>query len=109
MTNDFLLSWDCYGLEALIDISGKRKSATFATLANKPLPELPELTPILLRARMNPQRNYEVYALVCDPDITEATLRAMFKDDPQGTVDLIRERGVKLYSDRKSGNRRVIE
>lgn len=109
MTNDFIISWDCYGLEALVDISGKRSKATFATLAGTKAPDLPELSAMLLRARMNPQRNYEVYALVCDEDITEETLRFMFEHDPQGTVNLIRERGVKLYSDRKSGNKRVIE
>lgn len=108
MTNDFIISWDCYGLEALVDISGKRAKATMAALGGKPAPDIPELFPILMRARMNPQRNYEVYALVCDSDITKDTIQEMFENDPQSAVDLIRERGIKLFSDRQRGNARVI-
>mgnify|MGYP003350648568 CR=1 FL=1 len=37
--------------------------------------------------------------------ITAEDLKRMFEDNPQGTADLIRERGTKLYSDRQTSKR----
>lgn len=106
-TSDYILMWDCYGLESIIDISGKRYDALAATLADKPLPIIPELQGMMLRARVNSQRNYEIYALVTD-GIEESTLREMFEDDPQGSAELVRARGTKIFSDRQPTDRRVI-
>ena len=57
-------------------------------------------TSILFRARMNPQRHYEVYTVQTDPSITKEDIIRMFEDSPQSMADLVRERGEKLYSDR---------
>lgn len=100
MTNDFVISWDENGLDGIIDITGKRQKHTFAILSGGESPDVPGLTGMFLRARYNPQRNYEIYGLVCDEDIDEEVLRDMFADDPQFIVDMIREKGVKLYSNR---------
>ena len=55
---------------------------------------------IMLRARVNSQRHYEIYTVTMDGSITEDDVRDMFKDNPQAMADLIRVRGNKMYSDR---------
>lgn len=108
MTNDFIISWDCYGLEGIIDISGQRQRATMAILGDQQMPGTPGLTAMLMRARMNPQRNYEVYGLVCDSNITESDIKQMFDDNPQAAADLIRSKGSVFFSNREHIPRAII-
>ena len=63
---------------------------------------------ILLRARVNQQRHYEVYTIQTTPGITEKDLWDMFNNDPQYAAELIRERGNQLYSDRVNKRTQVI-
>lgn len=63
---------------------------------------------ILLRARMNPQRYYEVYHISCDDQLDEKFWEREWTERPQMTAELIRDRGVKLYSDRNSNKTPVI-
>jgi hypothetical protein len=70
---------------------------------NTPMREINQLiNTLLLRARMNPQRSYEIYSICTDPSFTEQTLIDLFKDDPASTAELIRSRGIKIYSDYNS-------
>jgi hypothetical protein len=56
---------------------------------------------ILLRARANPHRHYEVYSIGMPAGVTEQDIRDMFEDGAaQYMVDLIREKGTKYFSDR---------
>jgi len=63
---------------------------------------------ILIRARANSQRHYEVYTIQTAHGITEQDLRDMFNNNPQHAADLIRERGNQLYSDRVTQRTQVI-
>lgn len=104
-TNAFLFSWDCTGVEAIIPISQYEDWDTanaFETLAGHaktPNPLNSTVNAILMRARANPQRFYEVYAVDCDESITEQDWRVMWDTSPQSCADMIRERGVKLYGE----------
>lgn len=111
----YLLSWDMYGLEALIpldpllakvdkvekellfrritDPEGNHRNDAIALINH-------QVNVLMMRARYNSQRHYEIYTIDTTDDITEDWLRQMFEDNPQGTVDLIRERGEKIFSDR---------
>ena len=60
-----------------------------------------------MRARFNPQRNYEIYAIDCDASLDEAFWRNQWEEYPQETADLIRERGHELYSDRSTTERTI--
>ena len=119
-TNVFMLAWDCYGLESCIDITDKvQRGNDFEREKIFDLIKDPDKEPhnaavseinklffgLSMRARYNPQRNYEIYSIHTTADITADDLRKMFEDNPQGTADLIRERGVKLYSDRNTKER----
>jgi hypothetical protein len=57
---------------------------------------------MLMRARFNPDRHYELYAIDCDDGITKESLETMFEENPQSSADLIRSRGHKIYSNRAS-------
>lgn len=111
----YLLSWDMYGLEALIPldpllakVQERDKELLFARITNPDGHHHNDaiaainrhVNILMMRARYNSQRHYEIYCIDTTDEITETYLRDMFKENPQGTVDLIRERGEKIYSDR---------
>ena len=122
--NKFLLSWDCYGLEACVDITEEvgrgndfERESLFERIKN------PEQEPhnehviklnkmihmMQLRARFNPQRNYEIYMLNTTESVSKADLEQWFEASPQAAVDRIREIGIQLLSHRDTQpEKRVI-
>jgi len=112
--NAFLLSWDCNGLEGCVPITQYEdmdKQNFMDILAGKekttnPLGRI--ISMMTLRARFNPQRNYEIYAIDCDSSFTEDKWKALFDDSPQEMADLVREKGVKIYSDRSTTARKIV-
>jgi len=122
--NVFLLSWDMTGLESLIDLTTleklheqEEKVRMMAILSDPDARDPGDQTGsllnqivqnILLRARVNQQRHYEVYTIQTTPGITEKDLWDMFNNDPQYAAELIRERGNQLYSDRVNKRTQVI-
>lgn len=109
--NTFVLSWDMYGLESCINASQLERERVWNTLADKEEGNRNVLGHIIssltLRARFNPHRHYEVYAIDVSEEITEEDLAENFDTDPQGMAELIRSRGRKLYSDRADPSSRV--
>ena len=113
-TNAFILVWDCYGLESAIPITqyeNFEKEKVWATLKG----EEPEKSPfgtilnsVIMRARFNPQRNYEVYAIDCARSFTADGWHKFFNDTPQTAANLVRERGHKIYCNREDVTKRVI-
>lgn len=107
----FVLSWDMHGLESCIDATQIERERVWNMLADKETNNRDVLGGILssltLRARFNPQRHYEVYAIDVSEEISKEDLIRNFEDDPQGMVDLIRKRGRKIYSDRAEPRDRV--
>jgi hypothetical protein len=82
---------------------------TWAVLANRPVPrEDFNIQHWQLRARYNSQRCYEIYAIGVDGTITQEDIQDMFRTDPQYTADLIRARGEKIYSDRRSRKDAIV-
>lgn len=102
----FAIMWDCYGLEAVARVPDPA-DATFAVLANKPRPEVPNINMWALRARFNPQRNYEIYIITAVPGIDEKDIRRMFEADPQSAAETIRRIGDKFVSHRDTSERLI--
>lgn len=104
----FLVSWDMTGLEAVVDITQYEdwdKQVTWDILSGKdakqnPLGQIYNM--MMLRARFNGHRHYEIYGLTADEGIETDDIRNMFDNDPQIAADAVRRIGVKLYSDRIS-------
>ena len=101
----FVVSWCCEGLEGIIPVTELEREETFNILAGKAgvgNKAAHSVNAMILRARFNPQRFYEVYAISAQRGISADDIRGMFDADPQTAADIIRERGQKLYSDRRS-------
>lgn len=113
-TNAYLVYWCEEGLESVVPITEYEqwdRDNTFRVLNNQepvrnPLNQM--IQNMMLRARVNGQRHYELYAVDCEADITKQDLELLFESCPQQAADMIRERGHKLYSDRAKSNRVLI-
>lgn len=104
--NAFIFSWDHLGIEAIIPISQYEhvdRDNTIRLLKEEPTIRNPLdniSRGLILRARSNPQRHYEIYAIDCTAEMNEAFWWKQWDEYPQETAELIRARGHKLYSDR---------
>lgn len=123
-TRLFLLSWDMYGLESLVDLTTlenlrvQEEQLRMIKILSDPEAKDPgdqtgaalnrAVQSILLRARINNQRHYEVYTIQVDPSIQEKDLWDMFNNSPQLAAELIRERGNKLFSSRLEHDKILI-
>lgn len=96
--NKFLAMWDCNGLECLFDISDLEHDAMIAGLKDVPFKTPFNLTMMMMRARFNNQRSYEIYTFETT-DIGYDEIKDMFENSPQVIVDAIRKNGNKIYSD----------
>lgn len=104
----YIAMWDMYGLECLFNVTEWHKKTTWAVLTEKESPEAININMMMLRARMNSQRCYEIYSFHADPEVTEESIRQSFRDSPQSIVDIIRRQGTKIYSDRSETDKQVI-
>ena len=109
MEHQFLVMWDCNGLECVADYTEYSQAQVWAGLKGEAGPRMfPNLEHLKLRARMNSQRNYEIYAITAVDGITEQDIREMFEANPQGAADTIRRLGQVLYSNRMVIERKII-
>lgn len=111
--NVFLAYWSSEGFESIIDITEYKHAEIMAALdapgAKEKTKELNQmLSGMEMRARMNPQRDYECYVVSAKPEITHDDLWDMATTSPQAAVDIFRSSGVKVFSYKQS-NKRVIE
>ena len=115
-SNNFLVVWDMLGLEsifsiddAMAQVENYEKDKVWKTLKEEPLSEKPNPIPLqmlIMRARFNSQRNYEIYTF--NTTMTMNEVRTFFADNPQPIVDWIRENGNKIYSDYVKQDRKFI-
>ena len=114
--NVFLLSWDMTGLETVLDLTTlerlrvEEEKIRMMQILSDPEARDPgdqtgaalnrAVQGILLRARVNSQRHYEVYTIQTDASVNERDMWELFTSNPQHAAELIRKRGNKLYSDR---------
>lgn len=103
MNHRFLVVWDRNGLEYVGDITADEQRVTWEALQGRNSPRRALANPhhLLLRARYNPQRNYEIYVVDAQEGITEQDITDMFNNDPQASADTIRNKGQCLYSGRE--------
>jgi hypothetical protein len=99
--------WNTHGLEVIYDLKPVfaelekwEKDNLFAMIkeenhASKPKP-IP-LSHMILRARINSQRSYEIYEFNSEFSVDE--VKDLFKTKPQVIVNWIRKNGYKIYSD----------
>ena len=108
--------WDCNGLECLYDVdlhmckyNEWEKLKIVAILKEEKLPESPPAIPLqmmILRAKFNSHRAYEIYEFNSTLGYDE--LKEEFTGNPQPVVEWIRENGKKVYSDYVKQERKMI-
>jgi hypothetical protein len=92
--------WDERGFETIKDCSSWERESLLNTIAGKKLSTPPvNLQAMMMRARFNPQRNYEIWTFNTEESLDEETLWSYAETDPQALVDMIRSRGKKLYGE----------
>jgi hypothetical protein len=106
---NFIAMWDNTGLESIFDVDAEmaqrdayEKRKLWNILKDEKMLEYRSSIPLqslILRARANSQRHYEIYQFTTDGiDIDD--VKSMFEDNPQFIVNHIRKNGRKIYSDR---------
>lgn len=100
--------WDQLGLECIFNVTDHHKQVMWSTLQGVPIPSTYSLDMLIMRARANYHRHYEIYTINVEPDITQDDIVDLFKTNPQMIVNLVRERGYKIYSDRLDTKEVVI-
>jgi hypothetical protein len=106
---NFLAMWDNMGLECIFDVDEElsqqqewEKSKVWNTLQGLETPLRKSNIPLkqmILRAKVNSQRHYEIYQFAAQGlDIED--IKIAFQDDPQFMVDHIRKNGKKIFSER---------
>ncbi len=110
MSHQFLIVWDQLGLECCIDITEDEQRRMWQKLKGEPVSEsaIPNYNHIMLRARLNSHRHYEIYICEATDGITAEDIKEMFEASPQSAADTIRRLGHCLHSDRAEKNRVLI-
>jgi hypothetical protein len=114
-TNAYLIYWSSEGLESVTPIGQYEQidvDNTFRILQDQDPVRNPVNTIIqtmILRARFNSHRHYELYAITAVDGIMGPDIEHMFELDPNEAAKVIRGIGIKLYSDRVVKKRVVIE
>lgn len=114
---NFLAMWDNMGLECIYDIDQElteqqewEKTQVWNTLQGLKTPSRNSNIPLkqmILRAKANRQRHYEIYQFAAQGlDIED--IKVAFEDDPQFIVDHIRKNGKKIFSERFEIEKSVI-
>lgn len=101
--NVFLIVWDDLGLEAVVYLNEVLDNNNLLTeIRDSDKQETTKTTmhsPIFfwrLRARYNSRRNYELYVINTEPEITTNDMIELFENNPKVAKDLIKEKGHKL-------------
>lgn len=108
MDHTFLLSWDCLGLEYIEDITQEEKQQLWSVLKGESVKQTIPLNYLLLRAKYNPQRNYEIYIVTATEGVTKEDFVEAFKNSPQGAAEIVRQHGSKVFSNKLDITNRVI-
>ena len=112
----YLAMWDMLGLECLFDVDYHmdrynewQKQKIVSILKEERIPDQPigiPLQMLILRARTNSQRAYEIYEF--NSTLKYDELKEAFNDNPQPIVEWIRENGKKVYSDYVKHEKKLI-
>ena len=112
MNNLFLVMWDCYGLEYITNLREVEQEQIWCTLKGEPSLLAKSMSRtlnfMLLRARVNNQRHYEIYTVKTDESLTLEDMHSAFESMPQQIVNMIRERGTCVFDGRVTEQRLIV-
>ena len=89
--------WDDLGLEAVVDLTEFfDENNLLTTIANPNSGSRDPTVNWQLRARYNGQRNYQLYMVAVDPEITREDFVNYFEQDPEAVKKLVKEKGQEI-------------
>ena len=114
----FIVSWDCNGFECIEDITAEHpdewaKTNLFNTIKNPTTPVVSPLmhqvSAMMMRARFNSQRNYEIYVFTAQDSVDKESVREWAETQPQAAADWIRlNHTTKLFGSSRSNNPVIV-
>jgi hypothetical protein len=110
-TNAFIFSWDQLGIDGIVPITEYEdwdKVQLMEVLKGNKLVKNPIgniINMLIMRARFNTHRHYEIYAIDCDFELDEQFWKERWQDNPQWCADLVRKKGHMIHSDRANADR----
>ena len=110
MSHQFLVVWDNLGLEYCVDVTEDQQRRMWQQLKGQPVSDsrIPNINHLMLRARFNSQRHYEIYMVEATDGIIADDIRDMFETSPQTAADTIRRLGHCIHSDRAERDQVLI-
>jgi hypothetical protein len=110
LADQFVISWCNEGLEGIIPVSDIERDVTFRILKGESVQPsvMASVNHMILRARFNLQRAYEIYSIEAEDGITADDIREMFEACPQTAAETIRRIGYKIHSDRPEGGKKYV-
>lgn len=110
VNNRYVVVWDMYGIEYVASIDKPSRQKMWAKLKGDDHTkiQIPNLNHLMLRAKVNSQRNYEIYIIQVEDSITENDILKMFNDNPQMSADTIRRIGTKVYGEPLSESQKPV-
>jgi hypothetical protein len=113
----WIVMWDCNGVEFLADVTANHpdnwaKQHLFDSIkdSKKVESDLPfNLQSMILRARYNNQRHYEIYMFSSNEGIEKEDIESWFETDPQSFANWVRENNLRtFYSDRVTAKPAIV-
>lgn len=107
----YIVSWDNLGVEFFEEITEHHpdnwaKNYLFDSLKEGKVVRKGlsfNLNALILRAKMNHHRHYEIYVFTSDDDISPEEIKTWFESDPQSFADWVRRNhALEIYNDRKT-------
>lgn len=108
MNSKFIAMWCNEGLECMFDITNCDGDLMMAKLKGESYKAPFDMSMLMLRARVNSQRQYEIYSFEVEAELSLDDMKDMFNGNPQYFVNLIRKQGAKIYSDYTPAVKKVI-
>jgi hypothetical protein len=108
--NNFIIMFCCEGLESIVHVTELEHQRILNILAGKPASQtVPRIVHFLeLRARYNPQRFYEIWAINAVEGITTEDISEMFENCPQTAADTIRGIGTLIFGEKRSKKNAIV-
>ena len=113
----WIVMWDCNGVEFLADVTASHpdnwaKQHLFDSIktSKKVKSDLPfSLESMILRARYNGQRHYEIYLFSSVDSIGQDDIESWYLSDPQSFANWVRENNLRtIYSDRATSKAAIV-
>lgn len=95
----WLVAWDDLGLDSLANLTELESQFVLASLRDDKARDQRKIIQrnMVVRAAINDHRNYEIWEIAIDPDVTENDLRRCFSKNLQAIKSAIRGKGARLW------------